>query len=229
MIFSGWYLRSKCCGLPMKVAILGGSFNPPHICHLFVTHYVLATSDVDQLWFLPCYKHAFGKVLAPFHHRLAMCTLAVESFRENLVKVLPLEQERPGTSWTIDTVRYLKQSYPDVDFIWIIGSDVLYELYKWKDFDQLQGLISFLVVPRAGSFQGNSVQQAGPSVSHPGEKIGSLQRLQEQRDALERQGIQLPNVSSSLIRERVKQKQPIHHLVPRTVEEYIYAHKLYHQ
>ena len=213
----------------MKVAILGGSFNPPHICHVFVTHYILATSDVDQLWFLPCYKHAFGKILAPFHHRLAMCSLAIESFQANLVEVLPLEQKRQGTSWTIDTVRYLKQNYPNIDFTWIIGSDVLDELDKWKDFDQLQHLISFLVVPRAGSFQVNSAQQPGHRVPRLWKGSRSLQRLKEQCEELGRQGIQFPNISSSLIRERVKQKQSIHYLVPRTVEEYIYSYKLYEQ
>lgn len=207
----------------MKVAILGGSFNPPHICHVFITHYVLATSDVDQLWFLPCYKHAFGKPLAAFQYRLTMCSLALASFREGLVKVLPIEQERPGTSWTIDTVRYLKRSSPEIDFTWIIGSDVLDELDKWKDFDQLQQVISFFVVPRAGSPN----QQQCHSDPAVGARFGSVIQLKAQSNELELQGVWLPNISSSLVRERVKRKQSIQHLVPRKVEEYIYAHKLY--
>ena len=213
----------------MKVAILGGSFNPPHICHIFITQYVLVTAEIDQLWFLPCYKHAFGKVLAPFHHRLAMCNLAVASFQQGLVEVCSLERERKGTSWTIDTVRFLKQQFPHIEFTWIIGSDVLYELDRWKEFDRLQQLISFLVVPRAGSFQTNSIQVAGHSDCHRWKKSAALHQLEGQCDELERQGIQLPNVSSSLIRERVKQQQPIHHLVPRSIEEYISTHKLYRQ
>jgi nicotinate-nucleotide adenylyltransferase len=209
----------------MKVAILGGSFNPPHLCHIFIAHYVLATAEVDQLWLLPCYKHAFGKILAPFHHRLAMCALAITSFQQDLVKVLPLEQERQGTSWTIDTVRYVKQKYPNIDFSWIIGSDVLDELDQWKEFGQLQHLISFLVVPRADYRRETIAQQ--DRVSHSWEESPGLQRLQEQCEALEHQGIRFPNISSSLVRERVKRHHSIHHLVSQRVEEYIYAHDLY--
>lgn len=211
----------------MKIAILGGSFNPPHICHVFVTQYVLTTSYVEQLWFLPCYKHAFGKILSPFHHRLEMCALAVASFRGDLVKVLSLERERQGTSWTIDTVRYLIQRYPEFDFTWIIGSDVLRELNKWKDFDQLQTLISFLVVPRAGAFQKTSPATSERRAFPFWKEHHIMQQLQQQCQELEEQGLVLPNISSSFIRERVKQQQPIHHLVPRAVEEYIYTHKLY--
>ena len=141
------------------------------------------------------------------------------------MKVVPLEQERQGTSWTIDTVRHVTQKYPNIDFTWIIGSDVLDELDQWKEFDQLQDLISFLVVPRADYRRGTNTQQ--DRVSHLWEENPGLQRLQEQCEALERQGIRFPNISSSLVRERVKRHHPIHHLVSRRVEEYIYSHNLY--
>ncbi|PIE35990.1 nicotinate (nicotinamide) nucleotide adenylyltransferase [candidate division KSB3 bacterium] len=215
----------------MKIAILGGSFNPPHICHLFIIHYVLATSQLDQIWCLPCYKHAFGKALLPFHHRLEMCSLAVESFREDRVKVRPLECDRQGTSWTIDTILYVKELYPEYDFTWIIGSDVLTELDRWKDFERLQSLVSFFVVPRAGASQNqnnlnHTLGRHDHAPASPG-IFGALRELKAQCRLLEEQGVFLPNISSSLIRERVKQHQPIHHLVPRTVEEYISTHRLY--
>ena len=194
----------------MNIAVLGGSFNPPHMCHVFMSCYVLATFDIAQVWFVPCYKHAFGKELVSFQHRFTMCCLAVESLREELVKVSSIEQERHGTSWTIDTVRYLKTSYPEHDFIWILGSDVLDELDKWKGFDQLQELISFIVVPRAGFL-----------------KIKKIKGLKAQIDQADFLSVQLPNISSTLVRERVRQKKPITHLVPRKIEEYICTHKLY--
>lgn len=212
-----------------NVAILGGSFNPPHICHTFMTQYVLATTDVTQIWFLPCYQHAFGKALAPFEHRLAMCRLAVLSFQEKKIQVLPLERERKGTSWTIDTVRYLKHIFPDVNFRWIIGSDVLSELNKWKDFDQLVDLISFVIVPRSGS----EVPDISQSVAHSTTSLSNMQRtlyhLYVQCQELEQQGIQLPNVSSSQIRERLKQRRSIDLLVPHAVKKYIEKHSLYKQ
>lgn len=189
----------------MNIAVLGGSFNPPHLCHLFISCYVLASVAVDQVWFLPCYQHAFGKELAAFHHRFTMCGLAAELLRADRVHVSAIEQERRGTSWTIDTVRYLKKHYPEDNFTWIIGSDVLPELKQWKGFDQLVSLVSFLVVPRAGFSADCSAQ------------IAAIESLE----------FQLPNISSSLIRERVKNKQSITYLVPKNIADYIRTHQLY--
>jgi len=191
----------------MRVAVLGGSFNPPHICHVFISCYVLTTFDIDQVWFVPCYKHAFGKELLSFHHRFTMCCLAVESLRKDLVKVSSIEKERHGTSWTIDTVRYLKADYPGHDFTWIIGSDVLDEMDKWKDFEQIQQLVSFIVIPRAGF----------------------LHKSHDHLYYSDNLNFQLPNVSSTLVRERVKQKKPITHLVPGKIEDYIRTHRLYEE
>ena len=228
----------------MKIAVLGGSFNPPHMCHVFMSCYVLAAFDIAQVWFVPCYKHAFRKELVSFHHRFTMCCLAVESLREELVKVSSIEKERHGTSWTIDTVRYLKASYPEHDFTWIIGSDVLDELDKWKGFDQLQELISFIVVPRAGSLQKPFARSQNSEIPGVGEntgcmsgrrkkscefpqKINKIKSLKIQIEQADFLSVQLPNISSTLVRERVKQKKPISHLVPRKIAEYIRAHKLY--
>jgi nicotinate-nucleotide adenylyltransferase len=230
----------------MKIAVLGGSFNPPHICHVFICYYVLATTDVEQVWWVPCYRHAFGKELASFHHRFTMCCLAVESMREEFVKVSPIEKERQGTSWTIDTVRYLKDRYPDHAFTWIIGSDVLDELDKWKDFDQLQQLISFIVIPRAGSFpeihdhlqngefpgferHARELNGQGRPFFNITQYPTNLERLNEQGYCSDMSRFQLPNISSTLIREQIKQYKPIYHLVPKKIVEYIRAHKLYQE
>lgn len=188
--------------LPMQIAILGGSFNPPHVCHLLMSCYALATTDVDQVWWVPCYRHAFGKDLLSFEHRFAMCRLAVEPLGEHRMVVSAIEQERQGISWTIDTVRYIHQQFPKYHMRWIIGSDVLGELERWKEFDQLQQLVSFLVIPRAGF------------------ALDSLLPI-------ETLAVELPNISSSMIRDRVKQRQTITSLVPRSVEAYIRQHHLY--
>ena len=204
----------------MKVAVLGGSFNPPHICHVFISCYVLATAPVEQVWFVPCAKHAFGKTLAPFAHRLAMCRLAAETLRPDRVHVSAIEEDRPGTSWTIDTVRWLQAAHPAHEFTWIIGSDVLAELDRWKDFDELRQRIAFLVIPRAASGRGRPA--AAPEPAHP-----IVRGLRDQIAALERLDFRLPDISSTLIRECVKRQQPIAHLVPQNVAAYIRAHNLY--
>lgn len=205
----------------MNIAIVGGSFNPPHLCHLFIVQYLLAAAKPDQVWLLPCYQHAFRKVLAPFEHRLKMCELAIEAFRDERVKALPLERDRRGTSWTIDTVRYVKRLHPDDHFLWVVGSDVLAELHRWKNFDELQQAVEFWVVPRAGMLPAAS--RAGHEHPIP----TSIQRLLDQAHELEQQGLFLPNISSSQIRERLRQGLSIRHLVSAPVAEYIELHHLY--
>ena len=204
----------------MKIAILGGSFNPPHICHVFLLQYILATTDVDRVWLVPCYQHAFGKTLAPFDQRLAMCRLAVASLRADAVDVLSLERDRQGTRWTIDTVRDLRRLYPDDEFFWVIGSDVLPELPYWKEFDALQSMITFLVMPRTRT----SVVPR-ENVAPPDSAV--LSRLRATCRELAAQGVELPNISSSAIRERIKHQQPIDYLVPQAVAQYIAQHNLY--
>ncbi len=210
----------------MRIAILGGSFNPPHICHTFVCCYVLATTDVDQIWVVPCYQHAFRKTLEAFHHRFAMCRHAVEPLQESRVIVSAIEQERRGTSWTIDTVRYLRAQYPEHEFLWVIGSDVLTDLGNWKNVEELNQLISFLVVPRSGFSQESEVMRAtsdSPDSSHPTNRP----HLNLRRELVDTSDFQLPGISSSLIRQRVKAGQSITHLVSKPVADYIQTHQLY--
>lgn len=212
----------------MNIAIVGGSFNPPHLCHLFIVQYVLAAAKPDQVWLLPCYQHAFRKVLAPFEHRLAMCHLAIEAFRDDRVKALPFERDRQGTSWTIDTARYVKHLYPHDRFLWVIGSDVLAELHRWKNFEELRQLVEFWVVPRAGMLPA-AARHLSQNQTGSEQAISSIQRLIAQAQALEQQGMLLPNISSSQIRERIRQGLPIHHLVSTSVAEYITQHQLYRE
>lgn len=113
-----------------------------------------------------------------------------------------------------------------MDFAWIIGSDVLQELSNWKDVEQLQELVSFLVVPRAG-FVDAITKFRNSENSFDNSRL--LHQLSDRVHYLGEQEFQLPNISSTQIRERIKQKQPIHHLVSRKIEAYIYAHQLYQE
>lgn len=213
----------------MNIAILGGSFNPPHICHTFVCCYILATTDVDQIWMVPCYQHAFGKMLEPFHHRFAMCRHAIEPLRESRVIVSAIEQERRGTSWTIDTVRYVRAQYPEHEFVWVIGSDVLADLGNWKNVEELNHLITFLVVPRSGFSQESAEERTAaecPGSASSGHSV-RLPHLNVRRELVDTSDFQLPGISSSLIRQRVQAGQPITHLVSKPVADYIRAHRLY--
>jgi nicotinate-nucleotide adenylyltransferase len=204
----------------MNIAILGGSFNPPHIGHTFVCCYVLAATEVDQVWMVPCYRHAFGKPLEAFHHRFVMCRQAAAPLRESRVAVSAIEQERQGTSWTIDTVRALRARHPEHEFLWVIGSDVLTDLGKWRGIAELASMIAFLVVPRSGFLPASD---GAGSATNP----AVWPSLNIRRDLVAAAGFALPDISSSVIRQRIRAGQSIHHLVAKPVAEYLQLHRLY--
>lgn len=146
----------------MRIGLFGGSFNPPHIGHSLLCHYLLETSDLEQLWLIPTFQHAFSKALAPYETRLALCRQLALPFGDR-VQLCEVERDREGPSYTIDTVRILKAQHPEYQFDWIVGADILQETHKWRDFDTLTQLVRFRVFGREG-FPGGS-QVAMPEVS----------------------------------------------------------------
>jgi len=131
----------------MSIGIFGGSFDPPHICHVLVCQYVLAMSEVERILVIPSSKHPFDKGQTSFEHRLAMTQLAMQSLGAR-VEVSAIESQREGYSYTIDTVRALREIYPGESFRLIIGTDILGETDRWKEFDEVARLAPVLVVPR---------------------------------------------------------------------------------
>jgi nicotinate-nucleotide adenylyltransferase len=147
----------------MRVAIFGGSFNPPHLAHQMAALYVLETAAVDELWIVPAFQHPFGKALAPFAHRLKMCELAAAALGPR-VKVSAVERDLGVESRTLRTVRRLEQDFPGHAFSLVIGADLLAELPSWMDSAELQRSVPLLVVGRAG-FETGEGRLALPRVS----------------------------------------------------------------
>lgn len=133
----------------MEVALLGGSFNPPHVGHLLVAHYVRATQAVDEVWLMPTWVHPFGKVAEPFEHRVRMCELLCED-TSGWLKVSTVEREVGKDGRTVDTLEFLHARYPGVRFSLVIGSDIVRDLPHWKDVERIRQLARVLVVNRAG-------------------------------------------------------------------------------
>jgi len=133
----------------MRVALLGGSFNPPHVGHLLAAHYVRSTRPVDEVWLMPAHRHPFGKELVSFAHRVRMCELLCAD-ASGWLKVSTAEQDVPGEGRTVDTLEHLTARYPGFQFTLILGSDILKDLPKWKAFDRIQQLAEVLVLYRAG-------------------------------------------------------------------------------
>ncbi|HEY7370913.1 MAG TPA: nicotinate (nicotinamide) nucleotide adenylyltransferase [Polyangia bacterium] len=134
----------------MRVALFGGSFNPPHVAHQLVALYVLETAPVDELWLVPAYEHAFGKPLAAFDDRLAMCELAAAALGPR-ARVSDVERAIGGRSLTLRTVRRLAELHPEHSFSLVIGSDLVREVASWYGGDELARTIPFIVVGRSGA------------------------------------------------------------------------------
>ena len=107
----------------MKVAVFGGSFNPPHVAHVLGCALVLAVEDVDRLLVEPAYQHPFAKALAPFEDSAAMCELAMGGMPQ--VEVSRLEAELGGESRTLRTLSHLAETHPDWSMRLVFGGDIL--------------------------------------------------------------------------------------------------------
>ncbi len=181
-----------------RVGLLGGSFNPPHLGHLMLVDIAWGRLELDQLWVVPTFDHAFGKDLAPFEDRLEMCRLTFSPVGDR-VHVLDVERHLPAPSYTVQTVRALLAQAPSAQPVWIVGSDILDELDRWREPDELQRLARLFVVPR-------------PGYPHP-----------ERVDV----DVTCPEVSSTAVRAACAAGRPPPRVLARAVERLITARGLY--
>jgi len=180
-----------------SVALLGGSFNPPHVAHLMAAYWTLATQEVSEVWLLPSYRHPFGKDLAPFEDRVRMCELAARGIRGVAVCTAEAElRDDPFVGKTARTLEHLHAKHPAYDFALVVGADILPETEKWWRFDRVRELARIVVVGREGF----------PPI--PGAPA-------------------LPRISSTEIRARIGRGEDVSGLVPRKVREYVAEKGLY--
>jgi len=140
----------------MKVAFYGGSFDPPHLCHVLSVSMAMSIADLDRVLVVPCLEHVFQKDLASFSHRVAMARLAFAQFGER-VDVSEVEAGLPAPSRTLDTLVHLQAQHPDWQLRLLIGSDILGEKQKWYRFDEVARIAPPLVIPRLGYPGGENV------------------------------------------------------------------------
>lgn len=131
-----------------QVGILGGNFNPVHLMHLIIADQVGQLLGLDEVRLMPEYlpPHVDAKKTIAPDHRLAMLELAVAD--NPRLKVEDIEIKRQGVSYTIETMKLLKEQNPDVDFYFIIGGDMVAYLPKWRQIDELIDLVQFVGVKR---------------------------------------------------------------------------------
>jgi nicotinate-nucleotide adenylyltransferase len=132
----------------MRVAVFGGSFNPPHVAHVLAVTWVLSTQEVDRVLVVPAFQHPFSKSLAPFEERVAMCEAAMGWLPR--VEISRVEEELGGESRTLRTLEHVAKAHPEYRMRLVIGADLLLESPKWFGFDAIAKLAPPLVLGRAG-------------------------------------------------------------------------------
>ncbi len=132
----------------MKIGLYFGSFNPIHIGHLAIANYMVEFSDMEKLWFIVSPQNPFKekKSLLAEHHRLSLVQTAIED--DLRFKASNIEFHLPQPSYTIDTLTYLKEKYPNYNFVLIMGEDNLKSLHKWKNYGEILKNHKIYVYPR---------------------------------------------------------------------------------
>lgn len=129
----------------MRVALVGGSFDPPHLAHVQVVLHLLKSGRFDEVWIVPSPQNPLKPASTPFEDRLTMCRLAFEDIDP---RVHVREDEGSLSGYTIDLIRHLKQHFPQAHFTFVGGSDLAEEIPRWKESEALQKLLSFEFLPR---------------------------------------------------------------------------------
>ena len=183
----------------MRIGIYGGTFNPVHHGHLILARQALEEFKLDRLIFVPAAESPFKiqNHTAPPGDRLAMLRLAIAG--EDRFSVDPLEIERGGISYSIDTVKMFRTRNPEAELFFLVGEDNADRLTEWHRFEELKKLVCFVVLSRSEDFE---------SSEYP-----VVQRRIE--------------ISSTEIRNRVAKQESITYLVPESVKHYIEQHQLY--
>lgn len=148
---------------PARVALFGGSFNPPHAAHVLAAAYVLSVEEIDRVLVVPVWSHPFHKELEAFEHRVAMCRLAMQPIAGATVS--EIESELGAPSRTLVTVNRLLGENPGWSLRLVIGADVLGEVGEWYAFDEIRKKAPPLILGRAGVSSDDAPPSVLPDVS----------------------------------------------------------------
>jgi nicotinate-nucleotide adenylyltransferase len=197
----------------VRVGILGGTFNPPHIAHLVCAQEARAALGLDRVLLVPAgvppHKEVPDDPGAAV--RVALCRLAAAG--DPGVEVSEVETEREGPSWTVDTLRELHAREPEHELTFILGGDMAVSLGTWREPEEIVRLARLAVAERGKHSREEVARALGTVPGAAGRTdVFSMPRLE---------------VSSSDLRGRVRAGAPIRHLVPDAVAEYIASEGLY--
>jgi nicotinate-nucleotide adenylyltransferase len=200
----------------MRIGVFGGTFDPVHLGHLILAEQCREQGRLDQVLFVPSARppHKQRHVVTPFRQRVEMLQLATAG--HPAFRIDERENERPGLSYTVDTLDELKKGHPAADWFLLVGSDTLAELHEWYD--------PAGIVRRAGLLV----------VARDGERVLSAEEMRESLKLPETEAVRLEVIvsppialSSRDLRRRAAEGRSLRYLVPRAVECYVEEKRLY--
>ncbi|HUR31591.1 MAG TPA: nicotinate (nicotinamide) nucleotide adenylyltransferase [Saprospiraceae bacterium] len=193
--------------LSKRIGLFFGSFNPVHTGHLIIAEFMADMTDLQQVWFVvsPHNPLKAQSTLANDFDRLHMVQMAIDDNPK--LKPSNIEFSLPKPSYTIDTMAYLHEKYPEHQFSLIMGSDNLESIHKWKNYELLLERYPIHVYKRSGS----------TDISIPGKA-----------DVITHD-VPLLNISSTYIRQQIKNGHSVRYMVPDSVYEFLQGSRLYRQ
>jgi len=193
---------------PKRIGLFFGSFNPIHAGHLIIAEYMATRTDLEQVWFIvsPHNPLKNRSTLANDFDRLHMVQLAIDD--NPRLKASNIEFSLPKPSYTIDTMVYLHEKYPQHQFSLIMGSDNLDSLHKWKNYELLLKRYTIHVYQRAGGTSAITL--------HPESNI----KLYD---------VPMLDISSTYIRQSIASGLSIRYMVPESVFQYLEGSRHYRQ
>jgi nicotinate-nucleotide adenylyltransferase len=196
----------------VRVGILGGTFNPPHIGHLVCAQEAYREFELDRVLLIPAripphkpVEHEPGA-----HHRLELCRVAVVD--DDRFEVSELELRRDGPSYTVDTLKELSTEAPNNELFLIVGGDIAAGLPRWREPERVLDLATLSIAKRRGTARSSIDTALGGLRGGDRARFFDMPRI---------------GVSSTMVRRRVLSGQPIRYLVPDAVRAYIERHGLY--
>ncbi|WP_058485330.1 nicotinate-nucleotide adenylyltransferase [Defluviitalea phaphyphila] len=198
-----------------SLAIMGGTFDPIHYGHLVTAEAVRYKYNIDKVLFMPAGNppHKEYDKITHSEHRYLMGVLATAT--NPYFDVSRMEIDRKGVTYTIDTIKSLRQMYgEEIELYFITGADAIKEIFTWKNPEELFKLCTFVAVTRPEYYKEELIEKVKTIRNEYESKIHFLE-------------VPALSISSTDIRNRVKNKMPIKYLVPESVENYIYKFNLY--
>jgi len=212
----------------MKIGLFGGTFDPVHLGHLRVAEEIREQFGLEKIIFIPAHLPPHKKnAVAQADHRYEMVRMAIAD--NPYFAVSNIELRRQGNSYSFDTIGHFSREYgPDGELFFIMGVDAFREIHTWKQYPEFFSLCNFVVMSRPGSYEPE------PEKNIPGDFAAMCTFNHEGRFYEHQSGrrtyfcrISLLDISSTGVRQAVREGRSVKYLVPDSVAGYILRHNLY--